>query len=115
MGEVESSIDYVKRMIAEQMDLISKHRASAVDESEEHDAAVEEGKKKAQEEARKQEEKEKKEEAVRLHEAKRREEIDRCLAMIRGGADKLYFDLKKLFAATPVDTVCTVFKAYRSC
>lgn len=112
MSEVEGSIDYVKRMIAQQMEVISKHKASGVDDEVEQKRSEEAAEKRGAEQARKKEEAQKKAERERQHQSRRRQEIDRCLNMIRGGADRLYFSLKKLLAATPLDSVCTVFKSF---
>jgi len=112
MDEVEDSIDYVKRMITQQMDLISKHKADEVDGDVMKKREDEAAEKKKSEEAQKSEEAHKKEIADRQNMGKRRQEIDNCLSMIRGGTDKLYFSLKKLFAKTPTDSVCAVLKAF---
>ena len=41
---------------------------------------------------------------------KRRKEINKCLLMIHGGADRLYWDLRKKFMTIPSGQVCIVFK-----
>ena len=48
-----------------------------------------------------------------VREAKLRRRFARCLKMIRGGRDALYFELKERLAATAVDRVCATLKATR--
>lgn len=104
MDEVEESIDYVKKMIQDQIDLIARHRSKMVDHTVKSVQEVEVSKQEVQRKAR--------EQAVRNHEAERRRQIAQCLGLIRGGADRLYFRIKSLLAQTPVDSVCHVFKAF---
>lgn len=47
-----------------------------------------------------------------IKEKRRRFEIERCLAAVRGGADKIYYQLRSLMAKTPTAFVCPVLKAY---
>lgn len=47
-----------------------------------------------------------------LKEKKRRIEVNRCLGMIRGGKDEVYFKLQALFAKTPTEFLCPVLKAF---
>lgn len=41
---------------------------------------------------------------------KRRKEINKCLDIIHGGADKLYWDLRKRFSRIPAGAVCLALK-----
>ena len=46
-------------------------------------------------------------------ETSKRIEIDRCLSMIRGGADKVYFELMTLLANEPAERRCAIMKEFQ--
>lgn len=49
---------------------------------------------------------------AQVRETTKRVEIDRCLSMIRGGADRVYFELSRLIASAPTEQRCAVLKAF---
>ena len=47
-----------------------------------------------------------------VREKRRRIEVNRCVSIIKGGRDAVYMELMNLFAQTPTEEICPVFKAF---
>jgi hypothetical protein len=97
---VRGHLDNVNNLIQSEHDRLSKDK---------------EERKKREQEERKQALEAELHNSVKLHTyvnrlKKRRKQINKCLDIIHGGADKLYWDLRKRFARIPAGSVCLALK-----
>ena len=52
------------------------------------------------------------EESAKMGEMKRRLQVNKCLNMIKGGANRLYWSLRKMFAEVGQEKICPILKGF---
>lgn len=53
------------------------------------------------------------EQSAKMGEMKRRLQVNKCLNMIKGGANRLYWSLRKMFGEVGQEKICPILKAFK--
>jgi len=109
MAEVEKAKDMISSQLREVHDSISKEEQKI---EKQHELKKEMEKRKRLRAGNAAEEKHKLAEAAMLKISKARLRINNCLSQIKGGANKVYWKLRNLFARAEPERACTLLKNY---
>ena len=109
MAEVEKAKDMISSQLREVHDSISKEEQKI---EKQHELKKEMEKRKRLRDGNAAEQKHKLAEAAMLKISKARLRINNCLSQIKGGANKVYWKLRNLFARAEPERACTLLKNY---